>query len=1140
MNSYSSNVMISTKTFLRLAILCCSIFLLSSQDLKATHIVGGDMTYRCLGNNVYEIKLTMRRDCFQGAADAQFDDPASIGIYDGTTHRLLTDLIGYPDGELLINFNADDTLNEFLVSDCSVVSGDVCVHTTMYLKTIILPYRATGYTLAYQRCCRNGTLNNLVEPLNTGMTIVAELSGQAQLECNSSPQFLAYPNIYICVNKEIDFDAHAVDMENDSLVYSLCTPFAGGDIQHNKPQPPPEPPYDLVVWKLPFSLSNLLGGVPLKIDPSTGHLSGKPNAVGQYVVGYCVTAYKRGTNIITGITRRDFQYNVRMCRDVPVANFTAPSLDCTNDNLTVTFNNQTILADDYKWIFDYGNPNSDTSILFNPTYTYSHEGFFQVALIVSDSGMFCHDTIIHEVGVFNSQINAEFTHEVSSCNENGIVINVHDQSTGFNPNFPAASYQWLLTVSSTGEVIPSTLQNPTFTINPDEPTTVCLSLVVTSTNGCSATQTECFQVRKIALAFNPDSGHICRGDSTNILLNGDNELTYTWTPTLGLGLIDPSNPIAFPDSTTMYDVTATDGECVVTGQTQVGVQQLPALAFSTETDCKSLTANFTNSSGGNLYHWDFGVVGNPGSDAMNPVFTFPDSGIYTIVLSSKDGCDVSTSQQITINAISETLDDQTINCFHPAIALNPVNNPGYLYSWSNGSHDPNPSVTVLDDTTFIVTISSPGLPGCEIVDSIRVIIPTPFTLDAGNNITNCNFADVTLNAILTGVSPDDVVFDWVANMQHKGATQTIVVNPDSTTVYYITATDSLGCSKTDSVKISKSDPGFVVDIPADSTYCDQQIITLNASSIAGVTFAWFNEVGDTIGTEASIDVAPGLPACFRVVGTDHLGCQSDSIVCLTPTYLNLGITGGQGICLDGEATICVTNLNTEQNLNYLWNTDAVTSCITVSPVETTPYAVIVTNADLGCSDTLYSTVTVNLFDPVDVLITSNALHDSIILTEDVQLFVNQNPNFGYSWTASNGEIVPSVWNPVITPGTAGDITYTVTVTNEFGCKGVASITIRVSNPPCNDEDIFLPTAFTPNGDNVNDVLFVRSNFISTLDLHIYNRWGQEVFKTNDQLKGWDGTFKGERLSPDVFGYYMNITCPNGRSFSKKGNITLLE
>ncbi len=1144
MNSYSSNVMISTKTFLRFAILFSSIFLLSSQDLKATHIVGGDMTYRCLGNNIYEIKLTMRRDCFQGAANAQFDDPASIGIYDGISHQLLVDLLGFPGGELRINFNADDTLNEFLHSDCSVVSGDVCVHTTMYIKNIVLPYRASGYTLAYQRCCRNGTLNNIVDPLNTGMTIVAELSATAQLECNSSPQFLAYPSIYICVNKDIDFDAHAVDLENDSLVYSLCTPYAGGSISNNKPQPPPQPPYDLVAWKAPYNLANLLGGVPLKIDPKTGRLSGKPNAIGQYIVGYCVTAYKRGTNIITGITRRDFQYNVRMCRDVPVANFSAPSLDCSNTNLTITFDNQSILADDYLWIFDYDHKStSDTSTEFEPSYTFPHEGFFNVALIVRDSGMFCHDTIIHQVGVFNTQINANFTYDVPECGADGITLNVQDSSYGFNPNFPAVSYQWLLTVTpSVGVgIFPSTSQNPTFNFDLDEPATACLSYVVTASNGCSATHTECFPVRELSILFPPGSGHICNGDST-LLLDGEPDLNYLWSPTAGLFFNDSSDIIAFPNTTTDYMLTVTDGLCVVTGHQVVEVQQLPVLAFSSETDCKSLTANFSNSSTGNLYHWDFGVPGNPGSDVMNPVFTFPDSGIYTIVLSSRDGCDVSTSQQITVNAISEKLDPQTINCFQPTVELNPNNNPGYIYEWSDNLTGPNPSVTVEDDKTFYVTISSPGLPGCEIVDSIRVIIPTPFTIVAPDDSTNCNVSDVSLTALLNGISSDDVDFKWTlkGNPNPIGSSQTIVVNPKITSTYYVMATDSLGCSKTDSVTISKSDPGFVVDAPADTTYCDQQIITLNASSIPGVSFTWLNEAGDTIGTEASIDVTPGMPACYRVVGTDPLGCQSDSTVCLTPTYLDLNITGGQGICLDASATICVTNHNQEQNLNYLWNTGALDSCITVSPSVTTPYSVVVTNADLGCSDTLSSTVTVNLFDPVDVIITANL--DTVILGGPIQaqLVVNQSPSFGYTWTSSGGDAVASVYNPNVIPTIAGDVTYTVTVVNAEGCIGVASFKLTVLNPPCNDEDIFLPTAFTPNNDGVNDVLFVRSNFISTLDLHIYNRWGQEVFKTNNQAIGWDGTFKGERLSPDVFGYYMNITCPNGRSFSKKGNITLLE
>jgi len=189
--------------------------------------------------------------------------------------------------------------------------------------------------------------------------------------------------------------------------------------------------------------------------------------------------------------------------------------------------------------------------------------------------------------------------------------------------------------------------------------------------------------------------------------------------------------------------------------------------------------------------------------------------------------------------------------------------------------------------------------------------------------------------------------------------------------------------------------------------------------------------------------------------------------------------------------------------------------------------------------TLSSQVVVALFDPINVVITSDK--DTIILNQTGQLFVNQPSNFTYVWSSTSpDELIDPIWNPIITPIDTGQVTYTVTVTNEDGCTSTASITIRVLNPACNDEDIFLPNAFTPNSDGHNDVLLVHSNYITDFELHIYSRWGEEVFTTLDQYIGWDGTFKGKKLEPDVFGYYFTAVCVNQASFSKKGNITLLK
>lgn len=1117
------------------------------QEAMATHIVGGDLTYRCLGpdpggmGNRYEVRLTLRRDCLLGAPDAQFDDPVSIGFFDAVTNQRIPFILSpltQLGGNLLIPFNADDTLNQVLISDCTIAGNDVCVHQTTYVAVVTLPIWANGYILAYQRCCRNASLNNVVDPLNTGMTLVAQISGLAQTQCNSSPQFGDYPPIYICVNQPIEFDHSAFDLEGDSLVYCLETPLAGASDAFPQPQPPPGPPYSEIVWNPPYDIFNPLGGVPLHIDPETGVITGTPNTIGQFVVGICVSAYKNG--VLTGRTRRDFQYNVRACRDVPVADFSAPDLTC--DGVTVSFTSQAVFADTHLWIFDYGNPGSATSTEINPTYTFPAEGWYDVALIVGDDDMICHDTLVKQIGVFNAELVADFTYSISLCTGE-IVIDVMDESVA--PHYPIVKWQWLLTHS--GGVIADTAQHPTFTFDADDPTTVFISLVVTDTNGCTANLTRSFPAQEINLLFNPDADSICFGESVHLLLNGDPNLIYIWSPTNGLDLTNEWDPIAFPGLSTCYMVTVTDGFCTVLDTICVDVQQLPALDFTYETDCKSLGVTFTNTTfNGIEYFWDFGDpnLTNDTSNLVNPTYTYNLPGEYIVTLFSRDGCNVSITKTVTVNTITEEIDPEIVNCFQPSIELNPVFNPIYTYSWSpgaflNDSTSPNPLATVTDDTEFCVTITEASLPGCEIVECVLVIIPDDFEISAGGDITSCDFNSVDLEATLTG-NPNVVVVWKDENGIELGTGLTLTVHPDTTTIYYVIATDTLGCTRADTIVVFKPDPTFDIEANDDMAYCGIQTITLTATSLPDVTFEWFNANGELIGSGATIEVTPGSPACFRVIGTDAIGCQADEIVCLTPTFFDLDLTDDHFICLGDVTVLTVTDFNNQQ-LEFEWSpTDLIlsgqgTSSVTTSPDVTTTYTVIVTNLDLGCRDTLTSIVNVYQFDPPDIFITAD--HLEVYLTESAMLEVNQDPGYGYSWTSSTGESVDPVYNPVVTP--EGTTTYTVTVTDYNGCTGTASITITVNDPFCDERDIFIPNVFTPNNDSQNDVLYVRSNFVSTMELHIYNRWGEKVFTSTDINQGWDGTYKGKVLEPDVFGFYLQVGCPNQKTYFKKGNITLL-
>ncbi|MDO8365856.1 MAG: hypothetical protein Q7T20_03590, partial [Saprospiraceae bacterium] len=239
---------------MRLFIFCFFLFFCSKITLFATHIVGGEITYRCLGNDSYEITLTVYRDCYNGVPN--FDNPATIGIYEKGEDSILVKKLSLP-----YNIFTNDTLPIILDDPCLRIPPDVCVHKATYRTITSLPFNPNGYIIVYQRCCRNKLIRNLPDPLNTGISFVTEISAESQLECNQGATFINWPPVAICVHHPIDFDHAAIDADGDSLAYRLCTPFNGPDSLRPAPNPPYAPPYQELIWlDPPYNLSNILGG----------------------------------------------------------------------------------------------------------------------------------------------------------------------------------------------------------------------------------------------------------------------------------------------------------------------------------------------------------------------------------------------------------------------------------------------------------------------------------------------------------------------------------------------------------------------------------------------------------------------------------------------------------------------------------------------------------------------------------------------------------------------------------------------------------------------------------------------------------------------------------------------------------------
>jgi gliding motility-associated-like protein len=388
------------------------LILFNGTLLRGTHIIGGELYYDCLGNNQYKITLKVYRDCFNG--QAPFDNPANITVWNGNGGFVQNISIPFP-GSTNVPFIAGNP--------CFQAPATVCVEEAVYTTIVTLPASPSGYVLAYQRCCRNNTIVNLVSPQSTGATYTETIPPSGPNVCNNSPRFNNFPPIALCIGDNLVFDHSATDPDGDSLVYELCATYAGGSPSDPMPIPTSPPPFDEIIFQNPYSINNpIASNPPISINSQTGVLNVSPTQLGQYVVGVCVKEYRNG--VLIGTHRRDFQFNVVNCTVNVNAEILLPqSLNPLAENLflscgefTVNFSNignSSIGNLSYLWNFGDPNTTNDVSNLPSPTYTYSDTGTFTAQLILNP-GFFCSDTDQVTI-ILRPDLDVDFTVPPGQC-----------------------------------------------------------------------------------------------------------------------------------------------------------------------------------------------------------------------------------------------------------------------------------------------------------------------------------------------------------------------------------------------------------------------------------------------------------------------------------------------------------------------------------------------------------------------------------------------------------------------------------------------------------------------------------------------------------------------------------------------------
>jgi gliding motility-associated-like protein len=289
------------------------IFLILSSGMNQTfsaHLVGGDITYQCLGKdqlgrNRYSIAVNVYKDC-EGTpqfpvGNTPFDKTIRIRIFDGVT-------LGFVQ-EVSANFR-DSTILDLSSSDsCVAPPQSICYAFTQYRVTVALPDNPNGYHITWSRCCRNGSIRNILNPDGSGMVLSAFIPNTDL--CNNSPQFINELPTYICLNENFRFDHSANDVDGDSLVYELSPPWTAGDRLDPIPIPLP-PPHAPVAFLPPYTIENPMGGnPPISVNRASGLMNIRPNSLGQFVFSITVKEFRNG--FLISELKRDIQINVIPC-----------------------------------------------------------------------------------------------------------------------------------------------------------------------------------------------------------------------------------------------------------------------------------------------------------------------------------------------------------------------------------------------------------------------------------------------------------------------------------------------------------------------------------------------------------------------------------------------------------------------------------------------------------------------------------------------------------------------------------------------------------------------------------------------------------------------------------------------------------
>jgi gliding motility-associated-like protein len=578
----------------------------------------------------------------------------------------------------------------------------------------------------------------------------------------------------------------------------------------------------------------------------------------------------------------------------------------------------------------------------------------------------------------------------------------------------------------------------------------------------------------------------------------------------------------FPTTTGAYSTTNGSSNC------NLGVLKYDLVTLEAEADingpnnvCLNDSIEFVNSSvGGSLYFWDFGdgVL----STDFEPKHAYDSAGSYTVQLVIFDSvsCIASDTDLIQLNVIpgpQGTVNSPPPIC--PGTNVQLIASGGSIYTWFpaaglSNANIANPIANIQSSAQYIVNVED----SCGVDQDTIFLVVHPDPTSIMPDTAMCQGQSGPLRA--EGAN----VYQWTPGIYLSGTgTSTPICAPDSTTDYTVYMVDSLGCNRTKKMRVTVD--GFLPEVEAwgDTTVCAGERVELSAASNEG--YEWFPK---EFILDPFISNTPAYPeeTTYFIVKSEN-GCGSifDTVIVIVDP-IQIDAVADTAVC-EGDTV----KLGAEGTYVYIWEGPAFANASynqypVIRPTESAWYTVTGQNLN-GCTrlDSTYVTVFEN---PTAEIATRL---DTFTGLTNLELVANASSNF--TWQSVG--FIPCDTCDTIVVYPLSKTVYYVHAIDSNGCSAKDSVEAQALSK------IYAPSAFTPDKDGFNEKYFVYGHNLQSFEIVIRDRWGQELYRSKDISKGWNGLKfnTGFEVPIGVYSYTIEYTVLPDQKLVQMGTITLL-